>query len=82
MRERCGKHVGAYLGNPNSPLGREWFRSPIFRSSNPLLPLRGGVYPSPYPLPWTWMGGGREVSERPFWLKMAPRGPQEAQDGF
>ena len=80
--------------NPTSPLGREWFRSPIFPSSNPLLPLRGGVYPSPYPLPWTWRGGFarcQTVLFGPRWLpeglralkmasKMAQDGSQRASE--
>ena len=44
--------------NPTSPLGREWFSSHTL-PSNPLLPLRGGVYPSPYPLSLDLDGGGR-----------------------
>ena len=62
----------ALLHNPTSPLGREWFSSPIFPSSNPLLPLRGGVYPSPYPLPWTWRGpvaGRWSAQDGPRWLQ-------------
>ena len=49
---------GGITWNP-SPLGvggleREEFPLP----TTPILPLRGGVYPSsPYPLPWTWTGG-------------------------
>ena len=54
--------------NPTSPLGREWFSEPVFPSSNPLLPLRGGVYPSPYPLPW----GGEQVVRRE--QKVLPQG--------
>ena len=44
----------------------------IFPSSNPLLPLRGGVYPSPYPLPWTWRGPvarGWSAQDGPRWLQ-------------
>ena len=49
--------------------------------SNPLLPLRGGVYPSPYPLPWAWMGGaaGRQiVQDGPRWLQEGLRKPKMA----
>ena len=56
--------------HPTSPLGRELFRSHP-RPSNPLLPPRGGVYPSLNPFPWTWTGGARGV-----------RAPKIAQDGF
>ena len=38
--------------------------------------------PSPYPLPLDLDGAPRERSERPRWPKMAPRGPQRAQDGL
>ena len=62
----------ASVPNPTSPFGREWFSSLIFPSSNPLLPLRGGVYPSPYPLPWTWRGpvaGRWSAQDGPRWLQ-------------
>ena len=67
------------VGSPTSPLGREWSKELVLLNS--LLPLRGGGSPSPYPLPLDLEGVGREELERPRWPKMAPRGPQRAQDG-
>ena len=72
-REACGPKLNSFSSvlNPTSPLGREWFSShPL--PSNPLLPLRGGVYPSPYPLPWTWRGpvaGRWSAQDGPRWLQ-------------
>ena len=48
--------MSAPSGNPTSPLGDRWFsgtsvQNPSIPSS--LLPW-GGVYPSPYPSPWTF----------------------------
>ena len=40
---------GTYLES-HQPSGLGWFSEPVFQQpSSPLLPLRGGVYPSPYP---------------------------------
>ena len=58
--------------NPTSPLGREWFREPAL--FNPLLPLRRGVYPSPYPLPWTWRGGFARCQSVLFGLRWRQEG--------
>ena len=35
--------------NPTSPLGDRWFKRRHFQTT--LHPLRGRVYPSPFPLP-------------------------------
>ena len=47
---------------------------PLSRQAiQPLLPLLGGgVYPSPYPLPWTWTEGaarGWSAQDGPRWLQ-------------
>jgi len=70
--------------NPTSPLGGGGLGRFLFQLdsfSNPLLPLRGGVYPSPYPLPWTWTGGaaGRwSAQDGPRWLQEGLREPKMA----
>ena len=69
--------------NPASPLGAGSGTMSFFPlPSNPPLPLRGRVYASPYPLPLDLDGAPREALERSRWPKMAPRGPQRAQDGL
>ena len=46
-------------------------------SKSPFFPFGEGFTP-----PLDLDGGFREVAEGPFWPKMAPRGPQRAQDGL
>ena len=78
---RRARMQAARTANPTSPLGREWFRSPIFPFSNPLFPHRGRVYPSPYPLPWTWREGsasGQGSLFGPRWLQEGLREPKIA----
>ena len=59
--------------NPTSPLGREWFSSHSL-PSNPHLPHRGGGYPSPYPLPWTWRGRSARCQTVLFGPRWLPEG--------
>ena len=47
------------LPESHQPSGLRWFRNPLL--FNPLLPLREGVYPSPYPLPLGLEGGAPMV---------------------
>ena len=65
------------MNNPTRPLAAGGLTG---HSSNSLLPLRGGVYPSPYPLPGGLDRGGREGPQRPREPKMAPTWLKIAQD--
>ena len=47
----------------------------LFPLPQPLLPLRGRVYPSPYPIPWTWRGPVARCQSVFF-------GPRRLQEGL
>ena len=53
----AGRPQGAKIFATNSRAAEFFFTTRHGRLPQPLLPLRGGVYPSPYPLPWTWTEG-------------------------
>ena len=80
----ASEYASMLLGNSwksHQPSGRRWSRESLF-SSKPLLPLRGGVYPSPYPLPLRSEPECLGVSGGLFVLKMVPRWPYIVQDGL
>ena len=62
--------------------GRRWFSELCLLSANTSsFPCSGeGGTPPPTPSPGPGKGVGFEELERPIWPKMAPRGPQRAQD--
>ena len=66
--------------NPTSPLGVGGLGRFLFHPS--LFPFGEGFTPPPLPPPLDLDGGFRDPLERPRWPKMAPRGPQRAQDNL
>ena len=67
-------------GIPPALYGDRWFSEPPLPT--PFFPFGEGFTPRPNLLPLDLEEAFREGLERLRWPKMAPRGPQRAQDGL